>query len=47
MFPDRTLAVTSAAGDAYRPADRGKHRNQHQSLTLARRADEDIAAVQA
>ena len=47
MFPDGTLAVTSAAGDAYRPADRGKHRNQHQSLTLARRADADIAAVQA
>ena len=26
MFPDGTLAVTSAAGDAYRPAHRGKHR---------------------
>jgi ABC-type lipoprotein export system ATPase subunit len=25
MFPDGTLAVSSAAGDAYRPADRGKH----------------------
>jgi hypothetical protein len=47
MFPDRTLAVTSAAGDAYRPADRGKHRDRQQLLTLARRADADIAAVQA
>jgi hypothetical protein len=47
MFPDGTLAVTSAAGDAYQPADRGKHRNRHQLLTLARRADADIAAVQA
>src|SRR5258705_2728425 len=33
MFPDETLAVTSAAGDAYRPSDRGKHRNRHQLLT--------------
>jgi hypothetical protein len=47
MFPDGTLAVTSAAGDAYRPADRGKHRNRHRLLTLARRADAGIAAVQA
>lgn len=47
MFPDRTLAVTSAAGDAYRPADRGEHRNRHQLLTVARRADADIPAVQA
>jgi hypothetical protein len=47
MFPDETLAVTSAADDAYRPADRGEHRNRHQLLTLARRADADIAAVQA
>ena len=45
MFPDGTLAVTSAAGDAHRPADRGKHRIRHQLLTLARRADADIAAV--
>ena len=47
MFPDDTLAVTSAAGDAYRQADRGKHRNRHQLLTLARRADADVAAVHA
>ena len=47
MFPDGTLALTSAAGDLYRPADRGKHRNRHQMLTLTRRADADIAAVQA
>jgi|KBSSwiStaDraftv2_1062776.scaffolds.fasta_scaffold811641_1 hypothetical protein len=47
MFPDGTLAVTSPAGDAYRAADRGKHRNRRQLLTLARRPDADIAAVQA
>jgi hypothetical protein len=47
MFPDGTLAVTTAACDAYRPADRGKHRRHHQLLTLARQADADIAAVQA
>ena len=47
MFPDGILVVTPAAGDAYRPADRGKHRNRHQLLTLARRADADIAAAQA
>jgi hypothetical protein len=47
MFPDGTLAVASAAGDAYRPADRGKHRNGHQLLIRARRADADIAAVHA
>jgi hypothetical protein len=46
MFPDGTLAVTSAADDAYRTAGRGKHRNRDQLLTLARRADADIAAVQ-
>jgi hypothetical protein len=47
MFPDGTLAVTAAAGDAYRPAGRGKHRNRHPLLTVARRADGDIAAGQA
>ena len=47
MFPDGTLAVTAAAGDAYRPAGRGKHRNRRQLLTLARRPDADMAAVQA
>ncbi|MDT5186833.1 MAG: hypothetical protein QOJ20_5772 [Mycobacterium sp.] len=47
MFPEGTLAVTSAAGDAYRPADRGKRRNRHQLLTLARRADADIVTVPA
>ena len=46
MFPDGTLAVTSAAGDAYRPADRGKNGNRHELLTSARRADVDIAAAQ-
>jgi hypothetical protein len=47
MFPDGTLAVTAAAGDAHRPAGRGKHRNRHSLLTVARLADTDIAAVQA
>jgi hypothetical protein len=47
MFPDGTLAVASAARDAYRPVHRGKHRNRHQLLTPARRADADIATVQA
>jgi len=47
MFPDGTLAVTAAAGDAHRPADCGKNRNRHPLLTVARRADGDIAAVQA
>jgi len=46
MFPDGTLAVSSAVGDAHRPADRGKHRTRRQSLTLERRTDADIAAVQ-
>ena len=47
MFPDGTLVVTTAADDAYLPADRGKPRNRHQLLTLASRADADIATVQA
>jgi hypothetical protein len=47
MFPDGTLAVTSAAGDAFRPAGRGTHRDRRQLLTLPRAADADIAAVQA
>ena len=47
MFPDGTLAVTAAAGDADRPAGRGTHRNRYPLLTVARRADGDIAAVQA
>ena len=47
MISDATLAVTSAAGDAYRPADRGMRHNRQQSLTLARRAGADIAAVEA
>ena len=47
MFPDGTLTVTSAAGDAHRPADRGKHCDRQQLLSMARRADADITAVQA
>jgi hypothetical protein len=47
MFPDGTLMVTTAARDAYRPSDRGKHRHRQQLLTVARRADTDIPAVQA
>ena len=47
MFPDGTLAVTAAASGAYRPADHVKHRNRHHLLTLARRAEAAIAAVQA
>jgi hypothetical protein len=46
MFPDGPFAVTSAAGDAHRSADRGKHRNRRQLPTMARRADADIPAVQ-
>lgn len=46
MFPDGTLAVTSAGGDAYRAAHRGKHHNPHQLLTLAQRAYAGIAAIQ-
>ena len=44
MFPDGTLAVTAAAGDAYRPADCGKHRNGHPLLTVAGRADATVQA---
>jgi hypothetical protein len=47
MVPDGTLAVTSAAGDAYRRADRGKRLNRHQLLIRVRLADADITAVQA